>query len=142
MMRADLLRFLQLHRLAVLATVSESGPPESAVVGIAVTGQLEIVFDTLGDTRKCRNLRRNPHISLVIGWDKEITVQCEGVADEPKGTDLLRLKNDYFAVYPDGVQRQSWPGITCFRVRLSWARYSDFNPGGGIVEFKEMDLSS
>ena len=90
MNRADLLRFLQKHRLGVLATVSESGAPESAVVGIAVSDQFEIIFDTLENTRKCRNLRRDSHISFVIGWDAEITVQCEGLADEPSGTELDR----------------------------------------------------
>jgi pyridoxine/pyridoxamine 5'-phosphate oxidase len=136
------LRFLRQHRLGVLATPSESGAPESAVVGIAVTDDLEVVFDTLDTTRKCRNLRRNPNISFVIGWDNEITVQYEGLADEPEGTELDRLKRAYFAAYPDGPQRQSWPGITYFRVRPTWARYSDFNGSGEIVEFSEKDLKS
>ncbi len=140
MTRADLLRFLQRHRLGVLATVSESGAPESAVVGIAVSDDLEIFFDTLETTRKCRNLRRNPHISFVIGWDSEITVQYEGVAEEPTGVELDRLKKVYFAVYPDGPQRQPWPGITYFRVRPVWARYSDFNAGGQILEFGETQV--
>lgn len=135
MSRADLLRFLQKHRLGVLATVSESGAPESAVVGIAVSEQFEIIFDTLESTRKCRNLRRDSHISFVIGWDEEITAQCEGLADEPKGAELERVKKVYFAAYPDGPQRESWPGITYFRVRLTWARYSDFNAPVEIMEF-------
>jgi general stress protein 26 len=142
MNRLDLLRFLQKHRLAVVATNSQSGPPESAVVGIAVSDQLEIVFDTLSDTRKCQNLRRNPNISLVIGWDAEITVQLEGVADEPAGEQLSRLKKVYFAAYADGPQRESWPRITYFRVRPNWARYSDFNSPGSIVEFPASDLCS
>ena len=141
MNRADLLRFLQQHRLGVLATVSESGAPESAVVGIAVNSALEIIFDTLSNTRKCANLRRNPNISFVIGWDKEITVQYEGIADEPQGADLDSLKKDYFAVYPDGPQRESWPGITYFRVRPHWARYSDFNSPAQIIEFTEKELN-
>jgi general stress protein 26 len=142
MTRTDLLRFLQQHRLGVLATASESGAPESAVVGIAVSDDLELIFDTLDNTRKCRNLRRNPNISVVIGWDKEITVQYEGIADEPRGTELNRLKKVYFAAYPDGPLRQSWPGITYFRVRPIWARYSDFNSPGAIVEFTEYDLKT
>lgn len=119
----------------MLATVSESGAPESAVVGIAVSDQFEIIFDTLDSTRKCRNLRRDSHISFVIGWDEEITVQCEGLADEPIAAELDRIKKVCFAAYPDGPQRESWPGITYFGVRAKWARYSDFNAGGEIVEF-------
>ncbi|TIX91065.1 MAG: hypothetical protein E5V24_14220, partial [Mesorhizobium sp.] len=28
--------------------------------------------------------------------------------------------------FPDGVERQSWPDISYFRVRPLWARFSDF----------------
>jgi pyridoxine/pyridoxamine 5'-phosphate oxidase len=141
MTRSELLAFLQKHRLGVLSTVSPSGDPEAAVVGIAVTDRLEIVFDTLDSTRKCENLRRRNTIAFVIGWDEEITVQCEGIADEPKGTELDRLQKIYFAVYPDGPARLAWKGITYFRVRLVWARYSDFNSPGEIVEFTERELN-
>lgn len=47
-------------------------------------------------------------------------------ADGPTGEELARLKRLYFANYPDGVERQSWKGITHLRVRPTWARYSDF----------------
>jgi pyridoxine/pyridoxamine 5'-phosphate oxidase len=124
----------------VLSTASPSGEPEAAVVGVAFTDDLEIVFDTLETTRKAVNLRRSPKIAFVVGWDQEITAQIEGVADEPQGAQLERLKEAYFLVYPDGRERQRWEGITYFRVRPHWARYSDFNTGGNIVEFSRSDL--
>jgi pyridoxine/pyridoxamine 5'-phosphate oxidase len=136
MTRAELLLFLKEHRLGVQSTVSPAGDPQAAVVGIAVTPELEIVFDTLDTTRKCRNLRANPKIALVIGWDQEITVQLEGIADEPAGAERDRILEAYFAVYPDGRDRLAWPGITHFRIRPTWARYSDFNAGGEIVEIQ------
>jgi hypothetical protein len=138
--RDQLLRFLQAQRLGIVASISPAGEPQSAVVGIAVTDRLEIVFDTLSSTRKCENLRRLPKISVVAGWDQEITVQYEGVADEPSGTELERLKTCYFGVYPDGVERQRWDGITYFRIRPTWIRYSDFNAGGEMAEFSALDL--
>jgi PPOX class probable F420-dependent enzyme len=140
MKRAELLEFLRRHKLGVLSTVTPSGEPEAAVVGVAFTDDLEIVFDTLETTRKAVNLRRSPKIAFVVGWDQEITVQIEGVADAPQGAELERLKEAYFLVYPDGRERQLWEGITYFRVRLHWARYSDFNTGGNIVEFSRSDL--
>jgi|HubBroStandDraft_6_1064221.scaffolds.fasta_scaffold00837_11 pyridoxine/pyridoxamine 5'-phosphate oxidase len=141
MTRLDLLSFLRKHRLGVLSTVSPAGEPEAAVVGIAITDQLEIIFDTLDSTRKCVNLRRSPKIAFVIGWDNEITVQYEGVADEPKGGELDRVKEAYFVTYPGGRERQNWAGITHFRVRPKWVRYSDFNTPLPIVEFSEDDLA-
>jgi pyridoxine/pyridoxamine 5'-phosphate oxidase len=140
MTRGELLGFLQKHRLGVVATTSSNGDPQSAVVGIAVTDQLEIVFDTLSTTRKCINLRKHPKISVVVGWDQEITVQYEGIADEPTGAELDRLKQIYFVVYPECMDHQSWDGITYFRIRPTWIRYSDFNPNGNIVEFSARDI--
>jgi PPOX class probable F420-dependent enzyme len=132
--RAELLAFLRRHRLCVQASVSSAGAPQAAVVGFAVSDDLEIVFDTLGTTRKMANLRRDPRIALVVGWDDEQTVQIEGVADEPNGAELDRLKKVYFEAYPDGPDRETWKDITYVRVRPTWARYSDFRPDGKIVE--------
>jgi pyridoxine/pyridoxamine 5'-phosphate oxidase len=132
--RSELFAFLRRHRLCVQATVSSAGAPQAAVIGYGVSDDLEIVFDTLATSRKMANLRSDPRIALVVGWDEEQTVQIEGVADEPKGEELDRLKAIYFDAYPDGPERQAWTGITYVRVRPTWIRYSDFRAGGGIVE--------
>jgi hypothetical protein len=53
-----------------------------------VTDDGQIFFDTLEQTRKVENLRRNPRIAFVIGGTvdgDERTVQYEGIADEPRG---------------------------------------------------------
>src|SRR5689334_23286813 len=106
-----LLDFLRQHRVAVQASVSATQGPQAAVVGFAVTDRFEIVFDTLDSTRKALNLRRNPKIALVIGGltGEERTVQYEGIAGEPSGSELERLKAVYYQVYPDGPSRLSWP---------------------------------
>jgi len=140
--RVQLLAFLRARRYCVQASVSAAGAPQAAVVGYAVSDDLEIVFDTLGDTRKMTNLRRDARAALVVGWDDDQTVQIEGLADEPTGDDLARLQAIYFAAWPDGVGRTSWPGITYVRVRPAWARYSDFRPGGGVVEVAASELAA
>jgi general stress protein 26 len=140
-----LLAFIRLHRLAVQTSVSAVGAPQGAIVGFAVTDQFEIIFDTLQTTRKVQNLRKNPHIALVIGgWVQgdERTVQYEGEADEPSGAELDRLKHVYFSVYRDGRSRSSWPGITYVRVKPKWIRYSDYNQDTPqILEFRAADLA-
>jgi len=125
MQRSELVAFLRRYRLAVEATVGEHGP-QAAVVGFAVSDALELVFDTIESSRKLRNLRADPRIALVVGWDHEITAQIEGVADVPAGAELERLREVYFATYPDGRARLAWPGITHVRVRPTWIKYSDF----------------
>ena len=64
-------------------------------------------------SRKAQNLQRNPKIALVIGGlsdGEERTVRTEGLADEPAGDELERLKQAYYHVYPDGPSRLRWPG--------------------------------
>ncbi len=126
MTRAGLLRFLHQYRLAVQASVAPGGAPQAAVVGFAVSDDLEIVFDTVTTSRKYANLRADPRIALVVGWEHEITAQIEGVADFPTGNELDRVRECYFAAYPDGRDRLAWPGIVHVRVRPKWVRYSDF----------------
>ncbi|HEY7237133.1 MAG TPA: pyridoxamine 5'-phosphate oxidase family protein [Gemmatimonadaceae bacterium] len=140
--RARLLAFLRAHRLAVQATTSIEGTPQAAVVGYAVTDDLEIVFDTLASTRKAENLRANPRMAFVIGGlsrADERTVQYEGVADEPSDAELERLKQIYYGVFPDGPTRLSWPGLIYVRVRPTWIRYSDYN--SDPPEIVELDLT-
>ncbi len=133
----ELLAFLRSHRLAVQASVSAPDGAQAAVVGFAVSDRFEVIFDSLGSTRKVMNLRRNPRIAVVIGWDDEQTVQIEGVADEPTGPELARLKAVYFEAFPDGVDREKWPGNTYVRVRPQWMRYSDFRTPSRIVEWSD-----
>ena len=125
MTRTRLIELLRGYKFAVQATVSPTGAPQASVVGFAVTDDLELVFDTLGATRKATNLRAKPRMALVV-WEEGYTIQLEGLADEPTGAELDRLKRVYFARFPDGPERQSWPGMTYVRVRPTWVRASDF----------------
>jgi pyridoxine/pyridoxamine 5'-phosphate oxidase len=117
----------------VVSSLSPDGSPQSAVVGFAITPALEIVFDTVSSSRKYRNLKARPECSIVI-WNGSITMQYEGIAEEPTGADLDRYKEAYFKKLPDGRERLSWPGITYFVVRPKWIRYSDFTARPPLIE--------
>lgn len=134
----QLLKLIRPIEHVVLATVTPDEKPEAAVVGIVVTDALELFFDTSNVSRKCINLRSNPNIAFVIGWDDSQTVQYEGVADEPTGEVLQQLKQLYFARFKEGPTREKWPDITYFRVRPRWARYSDFR--GETPKIAELNL--
>jgi Pyridoxamine 5'-phosphate oxidase len=127
MTKAELFAFLSSCKLGVLGSISPEGVPQSALVGIAVTEEIEIIFDTLDTTRKYRNLTASCAASFAVGWEDERTVQFEGDAFLPEGDELARYKEIYFATWLDGPARQSWPGITYFVVRPRWIRYSDFD---------------
>ena len=126
MTRSELLRFLRAQPWAVEASVNREGKPEAAVIGVTVNEKLELVFDTLSASRKAANLRGNPRIALVIGWDDAQTVQIEGLVDEPTGDELQRLKDAYLLRFPDGHERAALAAIAYFRVSPVWIRYSDF----------------
>ena len=126
MTKAELVAFLRSERVGVVSTVDRAGRPESALVGIAVSDAMELVFDTLSTTRKVTNLRVNPRVAIVVGgWDKrEQTAQLEGIADEHVDD---RLREVYYAAYPDGRERARWRDLIYVRVRVTWARFSDFD---------------
>lgn len=88
------------------------------MVGIAVSDAFEIVFDTLATSRKAQNLRHHSPIAFVIGGlvpNDERSVQYEGIADEPGGSDRARLTDLYYSVFPDGQERLKWSGLIYIR---------------------------
>lgn len=118
--------FLAKTKLAVIATVGENGP-ESAVLEFGETEELELIFDTLTSSRKYKNLQKNKNVSFVIGWDENITVQYEGVAEELKGSEAEKYKEIYFAKNPRAKKWEKQEGIAFFKVTPRWIRYSDLN---------------
>ena len=128
-MRAELLAFLRRHPYAVQSSVSPAGTPQAAVVGVVVSDAFDVVFDTLRDSRKGRNLALNPAVALAFGSvaaDASRTVQIEGVADiiDPVGHEALVAM--YLAAFPDGRERQRQPDLIYVRVRPWWLRDSDY----------------
>jgi hypothetical protein len=132
--RASLHAFMTQHRYGVVSSMSRSGAPQSALVGIATTPDLEIIFDTVKTSRKYPNLIERSSCSFVVGWSGEQTVQFEGIAEEPRGPELKRCQEVYFAAWPDGPERMKWPGIAYFVVRPRWIRYSDYDQSPPLIE--------
>jgi len=134
--RKCLVEFIRRHSVGVVSTVCESGAPEAALVYFAVTDELELVFYALQNTRKCVNLRRDPRVAAVIGWDDKKSLQYEGVADEPLEPDLSRIKRVCTNARPDAGNQLEWPGLTYFRVKPKWVRMSDYGRPWSVEEMK------
>ena len=135
-----LVAFIRAHRWAIEATSSLAGVPQAAIIGVAVTEQLELVFDTLASSRKAANLQANPRVALVIGgWNdaEPRTLQYAGDVDFPIGAELEKVRQVYFAAFPDGPTRLSWPGITYVRVKPRWVRFSDFTVEPPAIDERE-----
>ncbi len=132
--KAALQLFMSQYRYGVVSSIAADGTPQSALVGIATSPDLEIIFDTSKSSRKYANLIARPACSFVVGWGGEQTVQFEGTAAELKGPDTKRYQEIYFVTWPDGRLRLTWPGITHFVVRPRWIRYSDFDQRPPLIE--------
>ena len=132
-----LFEFLDDCGLGVVSTLGPEGAPQSALVGIAVTTDLEVVFDTVRKSRKFANIARDPRVAFVIGWQGEVTVQYEGVAKRISSAELGKYHETYFRKFTDGPARLKWEGITYYVVAPKWIRYSDYNQSPPeIIEFR------
>ena len=119
------LAFLRQHSVAVLATANRDGVPAAAATEYGVTPDLEIIFDTYITYRKYANLKVNPQVALVVGWD-QATLQYEGRASEVSGVELDVVKDIFFGQVSnarkfEGDRRTRW-----FCVKPSLIRYRDY----------------
>jgi pyridoxine/pyridoxamine 5'-phosphate oxidase len=126
MTRAEFADFVQVAGMGVVATADTGGNPEAALVGMAATQAGEVIFDSPVTARKMANLAANPRVALVIGWDDDVSVQVEGVADVLGGTDRERYGQLYTERFPGS--RALHDQFAIVRVIPRWLRYYDARP--------------
>ena len=88
--RRMMLDYMRKHGLAVVSTVSAAGAPQAALVGVAVTDGLEIVFDTVSTSRKHGNLIAESRAAVTFSGPGEQTLQLEGQA-QPSISKLIAI---------------------------------------------------
>ncbi len=102
------LDFLKTHQpnLCVLSTASKSGISESAVMAYTVKIDGTCVLSTHAGTRKIRNMRENPQISLVCGWAiNELTLQANGNASLiENGPEYTEPKTFFYSLNPQAAK--------------------------------------
>ncbi len=125
--KEEILNFIKKQKLAVISTVGPDNKPESAVLEFGESGEFELIFDTYDHSRKFKNLQTNRNVSFVIGWDENITVQYEGIAEEVFGENKEKYQKLYWMKNPMAERWASRKGITYFKVTPKWIRYSDLN---------------
>ena len=134
MKTAEVLDFIKNNNLAVVSTVNNKGNPQSAVVEFGELEDLTIVIDTLKTSRKYKNLTFNNNVSIVIGWDNDITVQIDATAHELKGDELENAKNAYFSKNKRAKKWENMPEITYFAFKPIWLRYLDVSKKPWLIE--------
>jgi len=134
--KRTVLEYLRSQRLAVVSSVSASGAPQAALVGVAVTDALEIVFDTTTVTRKHANLLRDKRAAVTFSGPGEQTLQLQGEAHAVSvdGSGDAPYRETYFQNWPSGRDRLAWANLTYWRIVPEWIRYSDYEKGPLIME--------
>ncbi|QQG50032.1 MAG: pyridoxamine 5'-phosphate oxidase family protein [Candidatus Berkelbacteria bacterium] len=124
--KIEILEFIKRHQVCVLATSSKTGKPEAAAIEFAETDNFELIFDTFSTYRKYPNLKANPNVAVVIGWE-DATVQYEGVATEVDGEEMEELKNIFVKKNPGASKFFDIPETRYFKVTPEWLRYRDYS---------------
>lgn len=89
----------------VLATVSADGTPSTRTVLLRAVDERGLVFFTNYESRKGRELSRNPNASLLFWWaELERQVRIDGRVERVADDESDR----YFAVRPRGHQLAAW----------------------------------
>lgn len=129
--------FMNEHPLMAVSSLGSEGQPQSAVVGFGQTKDLEIIFGTRQSNRKTQNIVNDSRVSVVIGWDKNGTVQYEGNAQLLSGEEAGIYVEIYFTKNPMARQYNRDPDQRYFLVKPTWIRYTDVSTGPWTVQEAE-----
>ena len=127
--RVKILHLLEINEFGVIATNSENNAPESAVVAISQTEDLDLIFGTFENSRKFKNIIKDNRVSIVIGWDNihKITMQIEGLAMLVSKENREFVENIHCKKNPSSERFRNNIQQKYFTVKPYWVRYSDFS---------------
>ncbi|MDD2735711.1 MAG: pyridoxamine 5'-phosphate oxidase family protein [Desulfuromonadaceae bacterium] len=125
-MSKPLLRYLQNHHVATLATCCNECPWAAAV--FYVNDDVTLFFLSSPTSRHCLNLKQNPRVAVTIqedysDWLEIKGVQIEGVASEISGTEEEKARRLYGQKFPViGMLAQAPSAIVKALGKVRWYR--------------------
>ncbi len=126
--KQKILSVLRANKVAVLAThLDMESAPESAAVVFSESDDLEIFFGSDSNRRKNYNLKKNPKVSLVVGWDflEMKTLQIEGIAKIISDTEEIeRIQNIHYLKNTQSLSYKKNPIREYIKITPYWIRYS------------------
>lgn len=124
-----ILELLQANHVGVIATHGDGLSPESAVITISETDELEIIFGSSELARKNHNIARSPNVSLVVGWDivARETLQIEGVVVRVSDTEREKIEALHCAKNPIFAKYNGNPSFQYFKLHPHWIRYANLS---------------
>ena len=123
---AGVARYFQAPVFVVMSTINPDGRPQSSVVWAKVEGD-QVVISTIRGRRKCRNMERDPRVTL-LAYDPENPynyAELRGAVtlDEAGGDDLI---NELSLAY-DGKPFNHPPGQVRVVVRFTANKVFAYN---------------
>ena len=115
--------------MTVISTVSESGQPQSALIGFAEDEAGNLYFQTKETSRKAANLQISNKVSFVIGWDVAslTTLQYQGAAERVTSeTEISAFKQRFINKKSPAAQYLENPDVQFYKVTPTWLRYSNY----------------
>lgn len=113
-------------KLCVLSTASEGAKPEAAVLAYSIKDDLTVILTSKKSARKVHNIRKNPKVALVFGWNfHELYLQCEGIAMiVEKDEGFLKYQELFYTDNPQAKNFDSKENIF-IEVTPKWFRVAD-----------------
>ena len=125
--------FLASQTFCVVSSLGDDGSPQSAFVAFSEYPDFAIVFGTFVDSRKYRNIRRDPRVSIVVCGDDK-TVQLEGIARELTGEEEERCRLRHVEKNPKAKKYAYDERERFVAVTPTWLRFTDFTTDPDTVE--------
>jgi len=129
--RAAVAAFIRSEGRAVVATVTDAGAPEAALVGVAALDEGTLIFDAPAHTRKIANLQQHARVAVVVGLCGDVSIQLEGDGRVADGDERERLGAAYNAQLPGSHALDA--GFAVVAVRPDWVRVYDISGGAARV---------
>jgi uncharacterized protein YhbP (UPF0306 family) len=115
--------FIRREGRGVVATVSATGSPQAALVGLAALDDGTLIFNSHDCARKIENLGICARVAVVVGTEGDVTLQLEGTAAVLVGGERERSGAAYNDVFPGS--RALTDGFEVVEVRPDWVRVYD-----------------
>ncbi len=121
--------FIKKNKIGTSSTISPDGKPEATSMAISQKDNLELIFQTPNNTRKYYNLKRNPRVAIVFGFDVDefITIQYEGIAREAEAQEIDECRKIHINKGEKSQEYAYLPQNKYFIVKPRWIRYWDFD---------------
>lgn len=138
------LKFLQQHKTAVIATISPDNKPQAATITYILDDDFSFYFMTKKNSRKFKNILHNPDVGIVVGTDPKIpaTAQMEGEAHVIK--DPHHFMVNYLSKAITIADPEWWPllkprGVdyAFFKVTITWLRWLNLDITGYPETYQE-----